>query len=156
VLAKEACNDLCLNFPPVGACQFFSYAEHDGKTPNCFLYDKTTEGAPNCPEAYQAGTSIYKAGGGDLTLGDSQTFHQGWCKADHYSPLATIFWSSEGEIIQNIMSSSVIIDARYMLVFGFAWYFLMAITYGVNVPAGLFLPGMIIGCAVGHIYGYLL
>jgi H+/Cl- antiporter ClcA len=32
----------------------------------------------------------------------------------------------------------------------------MAITYGVNVPAGLFLPGMIIGCAVGHIYGYLL
>ena len=32
----------------------------------------------------------------------------------------------------------------------------MAITYGVNVPAGLFLPGMIIGCAVGHIYGYQL
>lgn len=54
------------------------------------------------------------------------------------------------------MSSSVIIDAKYMLVFFLAWYLLMAITYGVNVPAGLFLPGMIIGCAVGHIYGYLL
>lgn len=54
------------------------------------------------------------------------------------------------------MSSSVIIEAKYMFVFFFAWYFMMAITYGVNVPAGLFLPGMIIGCAVGHIYGYQL
>lgn len=54
------------------------------------------------------------------------------------------------------MSSSVIINGWYMFIFFISWYFLMAITYGVNVPAGLFLPGMIIGCAVGHIYGYQL
>jgi len=30
------------------------------------------------------------------------------------------------------------------------------ITYGVNVPAGLFLPGMIIGCAIGNIYAIVL
>jgi len=29
---------------------------------------------------------------------------------------------------------------------------MFVITYGVNVPAGLFLPGMIIGCALGQIY----
>jgi len=72
VLSKEACNDLCLNFPPVAACQYFTYAEHDGTTPNCFLYNATGPGGPpNCSEAYKAGTSIYKAGGGDLTLGDT-------------------------------------------------------------------------------------
>jgi len=42
--------------------------------------------------------------------------------------MATIFWSSEGEIIQNIMSSSVIIDATYMFIFFLSWYLLMAIT----------------------------
>jgi H+/Cl- antiporter ClcA len=31
------------------------------------------------------------------------------------------------------------------------WYFLISITYGTNVPSGLFLPGMIIGCALGSI-----
>ena len=30
------------------------------------------------------------------------------------------------------------------------------ITYGVNVPAGLFLPGMIIGCSMGNIYAIVL
>lgn len=34
----------------------------------------------------------------------------------------------------------------------FAWYILTIITYGTFVPAGLFLPGMIIGCALGAIY----
>lgn len=30
------------------------------------------------------------------------------------------------------------------------WYFFTITTYGTNVPAGLFLPGMIIGCAMGR------
>lgn len=32
------------------------------------------------------------------------------------------------------------------------WYSLTIITYGVWVPAGLFLPGILIGCAVGVLY----
>ena len=32
------------------------------------------------------------------------------------------------------------------------WYIFTITTYGVYVPAGLFLPGIIIGCAVGAIY----
>lgn len=77
VLAKENCNDLCLNYPPVGKCTFFSYTEHNRKTPNCFLFSGID--APDCPEGYKAGTNIYKAGGGDLTIGDTTTFHRGWC-----------------------------------------------------------------------------
>jgi H+/Cl- antiporter ClcA len=43
------------------------------------------------------------------------------------------------------------IDADKMALFGLVWFFLMSITYGTNVPSGLFLPGMIVGCAVGDL-----
>jgi H+/Cl- antiporter ClcA len=39
-----------------------------------------------------------------------------------------------------------------MVVFFCVWYFWTIITYGTFVPSGLFLPGMIIGCALGEIY----
>jgi len=39
-----------------------------------------------------------------------------------------------------------------MLYYAMTWYFFTIITYGVWVPAGLFLPGIIIGCAVGGVY----
>jgi len=39
-----------------------------------------------------------------------------------------------------------------MLTYLFVWYIFTITTYGVWVPAGLFLPGIIIGCAVGSIY----
>jgi len=41
-----------------------------------------------------------------------------------------------------------------MTVFACVWYFWTIVTYGTNVPAGLFLPGMIIGCAIGEIYAH--
>ena len=41
---------------------------------------------------------------------------------------------------------------EHLLVYLAAWCFFMTVTYGVWVPAGLFLPGIIIGCTVGAIY----
>ena len=41
-----------------------------------------------------------------------------------------------------------------MIVFCCVWYFFTIVTYGTNVPSGLFLPGMIIGCALGEIYAH--
>jgi H+/Cl- antiporter ClcA len=43
-----------------------------------------------------------------------------------------------------------------MVVFACVWYFFTIITYGTNVPSGLFLPGMIIGCALGEIYAKIM
>jgi len=43
-----------------------------------------------------------------------------------------------------------------MIVFACIWYFWTITTYGVNVPSGLFLPGMIIGCAIGDLYCHTL
>jgi len=39
-------------------------------------------------------------------------------------------------------------------VFFCCWYFFTIITYGTNVPAGLFLPGMILGCCLGQMYAF--
>lgn len=65
-------------------------------------------------------------------------------------PNASVFWASEGEVIRNIMNAAVPIFVGNLVVFLAVWYFFTITTYGTNVPAGLFLPGMIIGCALGH------
>lgn len=82
---------------------------------------------------------------------------QAWCKDEKtYSPLATVFWASESEIITGLMGNGVDIELHEIFVFFAVWYVFTCITYGTNVPAGLFLPGMILGCCVGRIFGNLL
>lgn len=54
------------------------------------------------------------------------------------------------------MNHNIHIAIDSILIFLAFWVVFTFITYGTNVPAGLFLPGMIIGCAIGHMYGYLL
>jgi H+/Cl- antiporter ClcA len=41
-----------------------------------------------------------------------------------------------------------------MIVFAAVWYFFFITTYGIFLPSGLFLPGMIIGCAIGDLYNH--
>ena len=82
---------------------------------------------------------------------------EAWCPQSddetiiNYNPLATIMWSSEGEIIRNLMRQNFDITIPKLAVFALVWQILTAITYGVNVPAGLFLPGMVIGSATGEL-----
>lgn len=39
-----------------------------------------------------------------------------------------------------------------LFIYLFLWYFFFVITYGIWVPAGVFIPGMIIGCTIGLLY----
>jgi H+/Cl- antiporter ClcA len=50
------------------------------------------------------------------------------------------------------MSARVELNTQEILIFMACWYLFTIITYGTNVPAGLFLPGMIIGCCLGNLY----
>ena len=79
-----------------------------------------------------------------------------YCPDGKYNPLAALFWSGEGAIIRNILQTKVSIEWYEMLVFTSVWYFWTIITYGTNVPAGLFLPGMIIGCGCGDLFWRLM
>ena len=79
------------------------------------------------------------------------------CKEGEYSPLATMFFNEELGAIRSIMSGydgpgGIRLPPEQMVLYMAVWYFFTIITYGVWVPAGLFLPGIIIGCALGSIY----
>ena len=79
------------------------------------------------------------------------------CPKDHYSPLATLFFNTEGAAIRSIISrfeapGGILVSWQHMLIYFAAWYFFTITTYGCWVPAGLFLPGIIIGCSLGSIY----
>jgi H+/Cl- antiporter ClcA len=43
-----------------------------------------------------------------------------------------------------------------MLLFGLTWYIFTVITYGVSIPSGIFLPGIIMGQAMGRFYSKFL
>ena len=38
----------------------------------------------------------------------------------------------------------------------FFWIFMTAVTYGAMIPAGLFIPSILIGCSMGHFVGTIL
>jgi H+/Cl- antiporter ClcA len=87
---------------------------------------------------------------------EEQNVYQAWCEDPNtFNPLASIFWQTEGGVIRDILSEGVMCSLSQMVVFVIVWYFWTIVTYGTNVPSGLFLPGMIIGCALGEIYSHL-
>jgi len=83
---------------------------------------------------------------------EDHRYYAGWCDSGYYDPMASILFASEGGIIRNIMSDKIALDFTQVSIVLALWYLFTITTYGTNVPAGLFLPGMIIGCAVGQVY----
>lgn len=78
------------------------------------------------------------------------------CPSHKYSPIATLFFNTEGGTIRTLFKKSDYfdIDPENLLFFGLVWYFFTITTYGVKIPAGLFLPGIIMGGAMGRLYAY--
>ena len=79
------------------------------------------------------------------------------CKEGEHSPISTMFENEEVGAIRSIMSGfdgpgGIRLPPEQMGMYVAVWYLFMITTYGVWVPAGLFLPGIIVGCAVGAIY----
>jgi chloride channel 7 len=84
---------------------------------------------------------------------EESTVFQAWCTDPNtFNPLASLFWQTEGGVIRDILSEGVMCSMGQMAIFALTWYFWFSVTYGTQVPSGLFLPGMIIGCALGEIY----
>jgi len=88
------------------------------------------------------------------TAEEITNFNPWVCKSDEYNPLATLFFNTEAGTIRSLFHDSEYykIDLSDLIVFGTTWYIFTIITYGVWVPAGLFLPGIIMGGAMGRIY----
>ena len=78
--------------------------------------------------------------------------YEGGCPDGKYSPIASLLFNTEGGAIRAIMNNELKTTFQEISGFTAIWYFFMVVTYGVWVPAGLFLPGIIVGCALGQLY----
>jgi len=70
-----------------------------------------------------------------------------------YNPMATFLFNPEGAVIKNFLSKKAVFSYETLLLFFLIWYIFTIVTYGTAVPAGLFLPGILIGCALGRVLG---
>ena len=73
------------------------------------------------------------------------------CESGTYNPLATLILNPEGNVIKALMNKSADFAYNPLMVHFFIWYLMTIVTYGTAVPAGLFLPGILIGCSLGRI-----
>ena len=85
----------------------------------------------------------------DMDLHETE-FIQFTCKEGRYNPLATLLLNPEGSTIKAFLNKSAVFDYNPLLLHFLIWYLMTIITYGTAVPAGLFLPGILVGCALGR------
>ena len=75
------------------------------------------------------------------------------CPEGMYNPMATFLFNPEGTVIKNFLSKKAVFSYETLLLFFLIWFTFTCITYGTAVPAGLFLPGILIGCSLGRVLG---
>lgn len=82
---------------------------------------------------------------------DFENYIQFQCPVDYYNPQATLYLNSEGATIRALMNDKVKDTVSNVLSFSMVWYLLMITTQGIFIPAGLFLPGMVVGSGLGFV-----
>ncbi|KAG8636707.1 chloride channel protein CLC-d isoform X2 [Manihot esculenta] len=79
-----------------------------------------------------------------------------YCDKDkEYNDLATIFFNTQDDAIRNLFSAKTIheFSAQSLLTFLVMFYTLAVVTFGMAVPAGQFVPGIMIGSTYGRLIG---
>ncbi|KAM7466789.1 hypothetical protein LguiB_014351 [Lonicera macranthoides] len=76
-------------------------------------------------------------------------------KEKEYNDLATIFFNTQDDAIRNLFSANTIheFSAQSLLTFLVMFYTLAVVTFGTAVPAGQFVPGIMIGSTYGRLVG---
>ncbi|RYR59151.1 hypothetical protein Ahy_A05g024986 isoform B [Arachis hypogaea] len=79
-----------------------------------------------------------------------------FCSSDkEYNDLATIFFNTQDDAIRNLFSAKTIHEysSQSLLTFLVMFYTLAVLTFGTAVPAGQFVPGIMIGSTYGRLVG---
>ncbi|KAL0367450.1 UNVERIFIED_CONTAM: Chloride channel protein CLC-d [Sesamum radiatum] len=78
-----------------------------------------------------------------------------YCGEREYNDLATIFFNTQDDAIRNLFSAKTIheFSAQSLLTFLVMFYSLAVVTFGTAVPAGQFVPGIMIGSTYGRLVG---
>lgn len=91
-----------------------------------------------------------------LTEEDKQieaSFIQYKCEKGEYNPLATLLLNTEGTAIKALLNKQAVFDYAPLFLYFLIWYLFTVVSYGTMVPAGIFLPGILIGCSMGRMVG---
>lgn len=84
--------------------------------------------------------------------GSNREYFRGSCPEGEYSPVTSLFFNTEGGTIRTLIDNQLKTTYVEIISFTLLWYLFTITTYGVWVPSGLFLPGIIIGCGLGQLY----
>uniref|UniRef100_A0A2P2MKY6 Chloride channel protein n=1 Tax=Rhizophora mucronata TaxID=61149 RepID=A0A2P2MKY6_RHIMU len=104
-----------------------------------------------CPEAdLDSGIECPRPPG---MYGNYVNFYCG--KDKEYNDLATLFFNTQDDAIRNLFSAKTVheFSAQSLLTFLVMFYALAVITFGSAVPAGQFVPGIMIGSTYGRLVG---
>ncbi|GAB2211698.1 hypothetical protein Drorol1_Dr00025031 [Drosera rotundifolia] len=90
----------------------------------------------------------------DSESGNYKSFQ---CGSGYYNDLASLFLNTNDDAIRNLFSTSTEREFRIssLFIFFFTIYFLGIITYGIAIPAGLFIPVILAGATYGRLVGRL-
>ncbi|KAL9271051.1 Chloride channel protein CLC-c-like protein, partial [Drosera capensis] len=90
----------------------------------------------------------------DSESGNYKSFQ---CGSGYYNDLASLFLNTNDDAIRNLFSTSTGREFRIssLFIFFFTIYFLGIITYGIAIPAGLFIPVILAGATYGRLVGRL-
>ena len=59
-------------------------------------------------------------------------------------------FNTEGSTVRSLLDFGAQMKTGISMTFFIVWFLLSCITYGTAIPAGLFIPGILIGCSIGH------
>ncbi|OAY63773.1 Chloride channel protein CLC-c [Ananas comosus] len=92
------------------------------------------------------------------TIGRSGNYKNFHCPPGHYNDLASLFLNTNDDAIRNLFSAGTENEFHIstLVIFFTGIYCLGFITYGIAVPAGLFIPVILAGASFGRIVGTLL
>eukprot|EP00347_Sterkiella_histriomuscorum_P003230 403365093 len=77
------------------------------------------------------------------------------CKDGTFDRLATLLFENQSNTIKTFMSDQREILLENAAIFTILWFIFLCITSGVAAPLGIFIPCILIGCGLGHMYFHL-
>uniref|UniRef100_A0A803L4Y9 Chloride channel protein n=1 Tax=Chenopodium quinoa TaxID=63459 RepID=A0A803L4Y9_CHEQI len=89
------------------------------------------------------------------TIGEIGHYKSFQCPSGSYNDLASLFLTTSDDAIRNLFSNTIIREFQMssLFIFFVTIYFLGIVTYGIAVPAGLFIPVILAGSVYGRIVG---
>lgn len=89
------------------------------------------------------------------TIGRSGNYKKFQCPPGYYNDLASLFFNTNDDAIKNLFSKDTNSEFHYssMLIFLATCFLLSTFSYGIVVPAGLFVPVIVTGAAYGRLVG---